>query len=48
MLTKAFILDKIINIVESVIKLSRRRKRVKPFVYSAKNMGVFFHSMILK
>lgn len=45
---KTPILDKIINVVKAVIKLPRRRKRGKPFIYSVKDIAVFFHIMTLK
>ena len=45
---KTPILDKIINIVKTVIKLPRRKKRGKPFIYPVKDMTTFFHIMVLK
>ncbi len=41
-------LDKIINIVKSVIKIPRHIKRGKPYKYSVKSMAVFFHTMVIK
>ena len=45
---KTPILDKIINVVKSIIKVPRRKKRGKPFIYSVKNVAIFFHVMTLK
>lgn len=41
-------LDKIINVVKSIIRLPRIRKRGRPFIYPAKAVAVFFYAMILK
>jgi len=45
---KLHTLDKIINVVKSIIRLPRIRKRGRPFIYPAKAVAVFFHTMILK
>lgn len=47
-LMKTHTLDKIINVIKSIIRLPRRRKRGRPFIYSIKNIAVFFYTMILK
>jgi len=45
---KTPVLDKIIKIVKSVIKVPRKRKRGKPYTYPVKSMAVFFYVMTLK
>jgi hypothetical protein len=37
-----------VSVVKSIIKAPCRKKRGKPFIYSVKNIAVFFHIMILK
>jgi hypothetical protein len=41
-------LAKIVNLVKSIIRLPRRRKRGRPYIYSLKSIAVFFYAMILK
>lgn len=45
---KIHTLDTIVNIVKSIIRLPRARKRGRPFIYSIKTVAVFFYTMILK
>jgi hypothetical protein len=45
---KLHTLDKIVNVVKSIIRLPHIRKRGRPFTYSIKTIAVFFHTMILK
>lgn len=45
---KAHSLDTIVNIVKSIIRLPRIKKRGRPFTYSIKTIAVFFHAMMLK
>lgn len=41
-------LDKITNVVKSVIRLPRIKKRGRPFTYSAKNIAIFFYAVVLR
>lgn len=45
---KLHTLAKIVNVVKSLIRLPRKRKRGRPCIYPVKNIAVFFHTMILK
>lgn len=41
-------LDKIVNVVKSIIRLPRMKKRGRPFKYSVKSIAVFFYAVVLK
>ena len=45
---KIHTLAKIVNVVKSIIRLPRKKRRGRPCIYSVKNIAVFFHAMILK
>lgn len=45
---KLHTLAKIINVVKSIIRLPRKRKRGRPCIYSVKGIAVFFYTMTLK
>ena len=45
---KLHTLAKIINVVKSMIRLPHKIKRGRPYLYSLKDIAVFFHTMILK
>ena len=45
---KLHTLHKIINVVKSIIRLPRVKKRGRPCIYSIRKIAIFFHAMILK
>lgn len=47
-LMKLHTLAKIVNVVRSIIRLPRKIKRGRPYIYSVKSIAVFFHTMLLK